>query len=245
MGKRTAMAMVLAAAGCASADVAFNSFSAGDTYSGNGFLVYGPSASVQVAHAFQFVAGAGGGLTRLVVPIQHQQGSPNAYTFEVYSDAGNIPGISLGAIGQAAGLVYSTLPAPPPVSIQADGHIALFAGATYWVVARTTGNAQGTWHGNAHNQQGLRAYQTGGGGGWTTGAVTTAAFRVEVTHGLCYANCDASTVAPILNVQDFGCFLTRFSSGDSYANCDGSTTPPVLNVQDFGCFLTRFSAGCP
>ena len=29
-----------------------------------------------------------------------------------------------------------------------------------------------------------------------------------------------------------------------YSNCDGSTSPPVLNVNDFICFLNRFAAGC-
>jgi hypothetical protein len=60
----------------------------------------------------------------------------------------------------------------------------------------------------------------------------------------CYANCDQSTVAPVLNVLDFNCFLNQFSSGASYANCDQSTANPVLNVLDFNCFLNRFSAGC-
>jgi hypothetical protein len=60
----------------------------------------------------------------------------------------------------------------------------------------------------------------------------------------CYANCDQSTVSPILNVLDFNCFLNRFSAGDGYANCDQSTVAPVLNVLDFNCFLNRFSAGC-
>ncbi len=60
----------------------------------------------------------------------------------------------------------------------------------------------------------------------------------------CYANCDNSTTAPVLNVLDFTCFLNRFASGDSVANCDNSTTAPVLNVQDFVCFLNRFAAGC-
>jgi cytochrome c peroxidase len=59
-----------------------------------------------------------------------------------------------------------------------------------------------------------------------------------------YANCDGSTVQPVLNVNDFVCFLNRFGAGDPYANCDGSTTPPVLNVNDFVCFLNRFGAGC-
>jgi hypothetical protein len=45
-------------------------------------------------------------------------------------------------------------------------------------------------------------------------------------------------------VQDFGCFLNAFANGDTYANCDLSTIPPVLNVQDFGCFLNKFANGC-
>ncbi|MBL9032745.1 MAG: choice-of-anchor J domain-containing protein [Phycisphaerae bacterium] len=61
----------------------------------------------------------------------------------------------------------------------------------------------------------------------------------------CYANCDGSTAAPVLNVNDFTCFLNAFAAGESYANCDGSTTPPVLNVNDFVCFQTRYAAGCP
>src|SRR5206468_2989247 len=61
----------------------------------------------------------------------------------------------------------------------------------------------------------------------------------------CYPNCDGSTVAPVLNVLDFSCFLNRFAAGSPYANCDASTTPPVLNVLDFTCFLNSFAAGCP
>ena len=61
----------------------------------------------------------------------------------------------------------------------------------------------------------------------------------------CYANCDNSTVSPVLNVNDFACFLNRFAAGDPYANCDNSVTPPVLNVNDFARFLNAFAAGCP
>jgi len=62
---------------------------------------------------------------------------------------------------------------------------------------------------------------------------------------VCYANCDASTVKPVLNVADFTCFLEKFAAGDPYANCDGSQTDPILNVADFSCFLQSFAAGCP
>jgi hypothetical protein len=64
------------------------------------------------------------------------------------------------------------------------------------------------------------------------------------TGAPCYANCDGSTAAPVLNANDFQCFLTKFAAGDSYANCDGSTAAPVLNANDFQCFLNKFGAGC-
>ena len=74
-------------------------------------------------------------------------------------------------------------------------------------------------------------------------ALTGSCFAQEGAAS-CYANCDASTTQPCLNVLDFTCFLNQFAAGASYANCDASTTPPVLNVLDFTCFLNRFAAGC-
>jgi probable HAF family extracellular repeat protein len=70
------------------------------------------------------------------------------------------------------------------------------------------------------------------------------AFIVQLDTA-CAANCDASTAAPVLNVNDFVCFLGRFAAGDPYANCDNSTTPPLLNVNDFTCFVNHYAAGCP
>jgi hypothetical protein len=60
----------------------------------------------------------------------------------------------------------------------------------------------------------------------------------------CFANCDNSTIDPVLSVADFACFLNRFAAGNTFANCDGSTVAPVLNVLDFACFLNQFAAGC-
>jgi len=69
-------------------------------------------------------------------------------------------------------------------------------------------------------------------------------FGATITVG-CYANCDNSTTPPILNVQDFACFLNRFAAGEPWANCNRSVNPPpILNVQDFVCFLNLFAAGC-
>jgi len=71
--------------------------------------------------------------------------------------------------------------------------------------------------------------------------------NVEVTPGVpdCYANCDGSEVPPVLNVNDFTCFLNMYAAGRFDANCDNSTIPPVLNINDFICFQQKFAAGCP
>ena len=79
---------------------------------------------------------------------------------------------------------------------------------------------------------------------------TTPAFGIQGIYGRieiaqsCYANCDQSSAAPVLNANDFQCFLNRFAAGDPSANCDGSTSFPSLNANDFQCFLNAFAAGC-
>jgi hypothetical protein len=84
-----------------------------------------------------------------------------------------------------------------------------------------------------------------------TGSIVEAAVDDVQVYALfcdpvqCYPNCDGSLTPPVLNVNDFVCFLQKFAAGDPYANCDGSTMEPVLNIIDFTCFLQKFSAGCP
>jgi hypothetical protein len=36
----------------------------------------------------------------------------------------------------------------------------------------------------------------------------------------------------------------ELGAGSCYANCDGSTNPPILNANDFRCFLNAYAAGC-
>jgi hypothetical protein len=81
-----------------------------------------------------------------------------------------------------------------------------------------------------------------------------AALKAAILAVPCYANCDKSTTQPILNVEDFICFINEFAIASAlphaqqlthYANCDHSTTAPILNVEDFVCFINAFAAGCP
>jgi hypothetical protein len=78
---------------------------------------------------------------------------------------------------------------------------------------------------------------------------------IRVTGGPapCYANCDGSTAQPVLNVDDFTCFINEYAAALGlpheqqvvhYANCDNSTIAPALNVDDFTCFINNFAMGC-
>jgi hypothetical protein len=82
-------------------------------------------------------------------------------------------------------------------------------------------------------------------GGQNTLSAVIGPLSSYVHNFVCYANCDGSTAAPVLNVNDFSCFLNRYAAGDARANCDNSTVAPVLNVNDFSCFLNRYAVGCP
>jgi cytochrome c peroxidase len=62
----------------------------------------------------------------------------------------------------------------------------------------------------------------------------------------CYADCDQSTGAGVLDVFDFLCFQNSFVSAQAYAcDCDTSTGAGVCDVFDFLCFQNAFVAGCP
>jgi hypothetical protein len=62
----------------------------------------------------------------------------------------------------------------------------------------------------------------------------------------CYADCDQSTGAGVLDIFDFLCFQNSFVAAEPYAcDCDTSTGPAVCDIFDFLCFQNAFVAGCP
>jgi hypothetical protein len=129
-------------------------------------------------------------------------------------------------------------------SVESQLHPMLRAGQPYWIVLSCqlhNLNPGWNWSNGSH---GFVALSYGGTVNFNTGgegAVT--ATTIEGTLA-CHANCDRSTVVPILNVNDFQCFLNAFATGDPLANCDSSSVPPALNINDFQCFLNAFAAGC-
>jgi hypothetical protein len=161
-----------------------------------------------------------------------------------------------------------------PIMEVVVGVNASLPAGTYWLDYNTTGTlASGPWaplttvRGTRTANAAANALQsTNNGLTWVliqdagqgcnpTPITQDYAFRIRGERtSACYANCDNSTTPPILNVEDFTCFINQFAAASQlppaqqlthYANCDQSTTPPVLNVEDFTCFINKFAQGCP
>jgi hypothetical protein len=146
--------------------------------------------------------------------------------------------------GGPGGINHYVLNMPSPVTLPANN-----AANPRWFVAiiGLTSVPYATWNWSQGTGGSNRTYQFIRGEGPQFRSLPEGrALEMEgIVQGVCYANCDGSTAAPVLNVNDFTCFLNRFAAGDPYANCDGSTAAPVLNVNDFTCFMNQFAVGCP
>ena len=139
-----------------------------------------------------------------------------------------------------------------------DGSLWVWTpGSGFTLVARE-GDTFNPGFGSLRTLRNFSVYMGGPGEGQGTFLADTGrvVFRAEFTDNSsgilsrvvtppCYANCDFSTIAPMLNVNDFICFQQKYAAGDAAANCDASTTAPVLNVNDFICFQQKYAAGCP
>jgi len=114
-----------------------------------------------------------------------------------------------------------------------------------WTQVGTDGPSRRDQHTLTYHAGDRELVVYGGYQGGSFGGVAGDTWVTSCRVPTCYANCDGSTIAPILNVSDFICFQQKYAAGDPYANCDNSTIPPILNVSDFICFQQQYAAGCP
>lgn len=200
-----------------------------DLYVGGYFLEAGgvPMHSIARFNGFTW-SPLGGGIDGAVLAIAEYQG--NIYAGGDFNSAGSVPGTA--DLAQWDGTTWS------PVQTSANG----INGDVYALAA---------FGGGVSTNPALYA-----GGVFTVvdGITANRVARWNCLVPTCYPNCDGSTTPPILNVDDFTCFVNEFAGAQSlthaqqvthFANCDGSTTPPVLNVEDFTCFINAFASGCP
>jgi hypothetical protein len=92
-----------------------------------------------------------------------------------------------------------------------------------------------------HDPRGPALLITGLPSSTTAGAGNVSGGALWVGCPNCYNNCDTSSAAPKLNVNDFMCFINAYARRDPYANCN---VDAVINIADFQCFMTKFATGC-
>jgi hypothetical protein len=70
-------------------------------------------------------------------------------------------------------------------------------------------------------------------------------FVLNTALTCCYPNCDRSTIPRSSTSTTSPASSTNMPRLIPYANCDDSTISPILNVNDFSCFINKYAAGCP
>jgi hypothetical protein len=60
--------------------------------------------------------------------------------------------------------------------------------------------------------------------------------RISATPETCYANCDGSTSAPVLNVNDFTCFLNLYAAADPAASVQVAGSSPGASTRSTCCW---------
>jgi hypothetical protein len=129
-------------------------------------------------------------------------------------------------------------------SVQSRMHPLLRAGVSYWIVLACDLHSDAPGWCWSSASTGFISLSYGGQINFNQGGQGAVTSTIIEGTPACYANCDRSTLPPILNINDFACFMNAFAMGDRLANCDSSTTAPILNANDFQCFLNAFAAGC-
>jgi hypothetical protein len=229
-----------------------NAYNAGASHPIRGFS---SGSGSFVSNGYLFTAGATGEVTQVITALEHLSGDNN-YTIQIHTGDANQVGPPIGqwlnVQGGTAANPIATASGPAIF-----GPTILNEGQTYWILAIGQGSATGRWfqRQTAVQPSTYWAQSSNGTQWWLVNSTQLRAMRIVLDGPVgCYANCDGSTTVPILNVEDFTCFINEFAAAqtltpaqqvESYANCDGSTTQPVLNIDDFTCFINQFALGCP
>lgn len=225
----------------------------GELYVGGEFAVVGAASITNLARwngsGWSAVSGgvAGGGVFALSVA------GGSLYAAGEFSSAGGQAASRVARFDGSWHPMSSGVDMPARALVEHQGRVLV--GGWFQTAGGTPAGAVAAWDGHAWSPL---APGTGGaiwalasqgrdlflGGNFSAGPAFPGRFWLRWACP-CYANCDGSTLPPVLNISDFTCFLNAYSASDPRANCDGSTAAPILNVSDFLCFLNDYTAGCP
>ena len=215
--------------------------------------------------------GVSGGLGRVnaLVPYDDGRGT-KLFAGGNFTEAGGIPAENIAAWDGAA---WQRIPAGGPAtqinamgvyddgtgsgeSLFIGGQFDLVGGQSIARIAQYDGSAwsslgTGLSTGSFDGASAMRVFDDGwgralyvGGGFTTAGGELSNSIAKWGGCTYCYADCDKSTGAGVLDIFDFLCFQNAFVNNDPYA-CECDLPFAGCDIFDFLCFQNYFVAGCP
>jgi hypothetical protein len=171
-----ALAVLVGANPSARADVIYDNFGPGDTYTTTtGWTIGTPPGNPFWEQGDPFTVSGSYTLTQITVAAGYVLG-PNVYVVWLMDDAGGVPGniieefdfSDLGSFGSNNAPLVGVSALNPTLE---DGN-------QYWLVASTSGDTWSAWNWNSTGDTGDHAFRTDG-GDWSVSTNTRGAFRVE------------------------------------------------------------------
>lgn len=175
---RAVAGIVLIGTGSVAADqIARDTFGPGNSFNGTSVVQFGGPFAPSDRMGFRFQAQASGGVSRLTLGLISRGGDPSPVDFELYADAGGLPGTRLGVWTAA-------IPVGPPVfQLDTDGSVPVLQGTTYYFVVHPTDHQREYWwFASPDPTPGLLVSQAPG-EPWTSVShpwLPNSAFRIEV-----------------------------------------------------------------
>ena len=133
-------------------------------------------------------------------------------------------------------------PGPAPEYLIAGGNISMAGGVPVLGIAAWDGQQWSALNGNLGNAARRFAIyndQLVAGGNFGTAGGLPSPYLAFYGCAPCEPDCNGDG---LLTLSDFGCFQTRFATGNMDADCNRDG---LLQLSDFGCFVTKYALGCP
>lgn len=179
MNKSILIAAVVAALGTSAfADVAFDTFSPGDTFNtGNGWTISGATGQIgqRIDQGDQFVSATTGNVSLITIAMGYVNGT-NSATLHLFTDNAGVLGSEIGTFGISGMGTFGTAFAPSTVG--AAGPL-LTTGQSYWLIAESASDSWLAWNKNTSGVSGNHFFSVDGSDNYL--GETAGAFRVETS----------------------------------------------------------------
>lgn len=181
--KKAMILGVVAMAGVAQADTAFDNFGPGNTFNCcTGWTISGGKSVVGADYdqGEQFTALADGKINFIDIAMGFVTGTNNFFV-DLHEDAGGQPGKIIASWTGGSMPGFGSVSDKPVNIVNNDPNATLVAGTNYWLVASVPDDTWAAWNWNSIGDVGGHAFRQAN-GSWNISQTTRGAFRIDVSR---------------------------------------------------------------